>query len=359
MPFEQVDGGWLPKLPRGPLGTMFGAGVWNVGGTGDGRFTPVVRDDIAMARRIELLVAAGATLLESHSTDIPTDQAREMVRVAAGNGARFYAVTANLFKSRADYATGNFGSPLAATREMAFRDTTEYLRTGIEVFEADVGIYWNGSNGITARLSANYMDAYKWTIEGWCRVTEWMLDNYGPERALSMVVEAKTNEPPSWGMPSSAGEAAAMIAAMDERYRPFWGVNPEKCHESRLGPQNYAMVLAMLMALGRLRHVHLNDGSGMKFDEDHAWGDDNMTECVEEVVTLKEVGYEGPISFDVTPLITDDTRAAYSVQRSVANFRRALVCADRIDLAVLDGLRDCRDWSGINDLLASAVTGID
>ena len=55
--------------------------------------------------------------------------------------------TANLFKRGPEFANGNFGSPVAATRKESVRRTKEYIRTGIEVFGALVYVYWNSSNG--------------------------------------------------------------------------------------------------------------------------------------------------------------------------------------------------------------------
>src|SRR5438552_2731653 len=82
-------------------------------------------------------------------------------------------------------------TPVLAGRSEAVRRTKEYIRAGIEVFDAGVYVYWNSSNGYGGPLQVNYRDLFQMTADGLSEVVTWMLQEYGAERALPIAIEPK------------------------------------------------------------------------------------------------------------------------------------------------------------------------
>ncbi len=360
MAFKQNSAGqWTPVLPQYPLGGAFGAGVWNVG-PGGGRFAPPMRPALSVEQTLAELKAAGCSHVEFHDTEAEPADGEKIMAAVRNAGLQVSMCTANLFKRGPEFANGNFGSPAPATRAEAVRRTKEYIRTGIEVFHAGVYVYWNSSNGFGGPLQVNYRDMFQQTADGLSEVVSWMLKEYGPERALPIAIEPKPNEPVGWGAPADAGETLAIIGMMPTELRPFVGTNLETCHSMMAG-KRYAAELGLVAAAGKAFYVHLNAGTGLKYDEDLAFGDADFGVAVETVYTLMEIGYSSVIGIDCQPLNTDTpAQQNASVARSIKNFRRAHeICRTRINPDELNALRVTADRAALSDWFARICSGLD
>ncbi len=360
MAFQKNEAGqWTPVLPQHALGTAFGAGVWNVA-PGGGRFAPAMRPALSLEQTLTELKNAGCTHVEFHDTEAEPEDAEKIMKSVRNAGVEVSMCTANLFKRGPEFANGNMGSPIADTRTEAVRRTKDYIRTGIEVFDASIYVYWNSSNGFGGPLQVNYRDLFQMTADSLSEVVTWMLDTYGPERALPIAIEPKPNEPVSWGAPADCGEVLAIISLMPENLRPFVGTNLETCHSLMAG-KRYAAELGLAAAAGKCFYVHLNGGTGLKFDEDLAFGDNDFGVAVETVWTLEEIGYSTVLGIDVQPLNTDTPQQqSASVVRSIRNFRRAHeICRTRIHAEELNALRAKADRAAQSDWFARICSGID
>jgi len=355
---KDASGRWRPVFPTYPLGTAFGAGVWNIG-PGGGRFAPVMRPVLSLEQTLAALKDAGCTHVEFHDTEAEPEDAEKIMQAVRNTGLQVSMCTANLFKRGPEFASGNFGSPVAETRAESVRRTKNYIRTGIEVFNAGVYVYWNSSNGYGGPLQVNYRDLFRWTADGLSEVVTWMLSEYGPERALPIAIEPKPNEPVSWGVPADCGETLAIIGMMPPELQPFVGTNLETCHAMMAG-KRYAAEIGMAAAAGKCFYVHLNAGTGLKFDEDLAFGDADFGVAVETVYTLMEIGYDGVVGIDCQPLNTDTAaQQNASVARSVKNFRRAQeICRTRINAEELNTLRARADRAALSDWFARVSSGV-
>jgi len=360
MAFRKDDAGqWAPAFPHHALGSAFSAGVWNIG-PGGGRFAPAMRPALSVEQTLAELKAAGCTHVEFHDTEAEPEDAEKIMAAVRNTGLEVSMCTANLFKRGPEFANGNFGSAVPATRAESVRRTKNYIRTGIEVFQAGVYVYWNSSNGYGGPLQVNYRDVFRMTADGLSEVVSWMLKEYGPERALPIAIEPKPNEPVSWGVPADCGETLAIIGMMPAELRPFVGTNIETCHAMMAG-KRFAAELGMTAAAGKCFYVHLNSGTGMKFDEDLAFGDADFGVAVETVYTLMEIGYSNVVGIDVQPLNTDTAEQQNaSVSRSIRNFRRAKqICETRINPDELNVLRATANRAALSELFARICSGVD
>ena len=359
MAFKKNDVGvWTPVMPRHELGTAFAAGVWNIA-PGGGRFAPVMRPALPLEETLALLKKAGCNYVEFHDTEAEPADAEKIMKVVRDTGMEVSMCTANVFKRGPEFANGNLGSPVASTRAEAVRRSRDYIRTGIEIFDADVYVYWNSSNGFGGPLQVNYRDLYQMTADSLSEIVSWMLDTYGPEKALPIAIEPKPNEPVSWGAPADCGEVLAIISLMPENLRPFVGTNLETCHSLMAG-KRYGAELGLSAAAGKCFYVHLNGGTGLKFDEDLAFGDNDFGVAVETVWTLMEIGYGTILGIDVQPLSTDTPeQQSASVERSIRNFRRAHeICRSRVDAGELNALRATADRAALSDWFARVCSGV-
>ncbi|MBB6048918.1 TIM barrel protein [Armatimonas rosea] len=355
---KDSQGNWAPATTTYTLGEAFAAGVWNMG-TGGGRFAPVMRPALSLEETLVGLKDAGCSHVEFHDTEAEPEDAVDIKKAVDNAGMKVAMCTANLFKRGPEFAIGNLGAPVAATRAEAIRRTKNYITTGIEVFQSEIYVYWNSSNGFGGPLMVNYADCYRQTAESLSEIVQWMLDTYGPEKALPIAIEPKPNEPANWAVPADAGETLAIIGMMPAELQPFVGTNLEVCHSTMAG-KRYAAELGLVAAAKKAFYVHLNSGSGLKFDEDLAFGDNDFGMAVETVYTMQEIGYNAVVGIDCQPLNTDtaDQQNA-SVARSVRNFNRALeICNTRINADELNALRAIGDRAGLSDLFARAVSGL-
>jgi xylose isomerase len=280
-------------------------------------------------------------------------------------GLKVGMCTANLFR-RPEFTSGNFGNTDPKIRAAAVRYTQEYIAAGIEVFESETYVYWNGSNGIDVPLAANYPGLYENTAMCLAEVVGWMLKAYGPKRAIPICIEPKPNEPRGYGVPADVGEALALIAMIPEELRDFVALNVEACH-SMIGGKRYAMELGLALAANKLFHTHLNGGSGFKFDEDRTFGDIDFSVAVETMAVLLEhnrnpsgrLAYNGLLGLDVQPLATDtNSQQAASIERGIRNLKRSLICAERLNWPALNKARSRNDQATVSDLFARAVCGL-
>jgi xylose isomerase len=359
MAFKKNEAGqWVPDFPKHELGTAFAAGVWNIG-PGGGRFAPVMRPALTLEETLTHLKDAGCSYVEFHDTEAEPADAEKIMAAVRNAGMQVSLCTANLFKRGPEFANGNFGSPVATTRAESVRRTKDYIRTGIEVFDAKVYVYWNSSNGFGGPLQVNYKDLYQYTADGLSEVVTWMLEEYGPEKALPIAIEPKPNEPVGWGAPADAGETLAIISLMPAELQPFVGTNLETCHSLMAG-KRYGAELGLAAAAGKCFYIHLNGGTGLKFDEDLAFGDNDFGVAVESVYTLIEIGYNGVVGIDVQPLNTDTPeQQSASVARSVRNFQRAHeICKTRIKADELNALRSTANRAEISEWFARVTSGL-
>src|SRR5204863_7858869 len=137
------------------------------------------------------------------------EDAEKIMAAVRNTGLAVSMCTANLFKRGPEFANGNFGSAVPATRAESVRRTKNYIRTGIEVFNAGVYVYWNSSNGYGGPLQVNYRDVFQMTADGLSEVVSWVLEEYGPELALPIALERQPDWPASWGIPADCGETPA------------------------------------------------------------------------------------------------------------------------------------------------------
>ena len=107
-------------------------------------------------------------------------------------------------------------------------------------------------------------------------------------KEIKILVEPKPNEPVDRSIAGTAGHALAIGAQTIDPSRV--GLCIESAH-SILAGLDPAHDMGFAIALGKLWGVHLNDQNGIKYDQDKAFGVDNLRNAFNQVKVLYENNY--------------------------------------------------------------------
>src|SRR5260370_11476765 len=109
---------------------------------------------------------------------------------------------------------------------------------------------------------------------------------------------------------------------------------------------------------GKLWSVHLNDQSGLKYDQDKTFGSVDLRRAFNTVWVLERAGYDGCVGLDVKAMRTtkpgDQTK---HLANSREMFLRLLEVARSIDAARVETFRSERDYEGLEMYILSKLMG--
>ena len=166
-------------------------------------------------------------------------------------------------------------------------------------------VMWGGREGAEYDSSKDLNAAFDRYKEGLDTVAGY-IKSKGYD--LKIGLEPKPNEPRGDIFLPTVGHALALIADLDNG--DVVGLNPETGHEQMAG-LNYTHALAQALNAGKLFHIDLNGQSGLKYDQDKAFGHGDLVSAF-FTVDLIENGfpcggprYEGPRHFDYKPSRTE------------------------------------------------------
>ena len=188
-------------------------------------------------------------------------------------------------------------------------------------------VMWGGREGAEYDSSKDLNAAFDRYREGLDTVAAYIKSRgYN----LRIGLEPKPNEPRGDIFLPTVGHALALIAQLDNG--DVVGLNPETGHEQMAG-LNYTHALAQALNAGKLFHIDLNGQSGLKYDQDKAFGHGDLASAF-FTVDLLENGfpgggprYEGPRHFDYKPSRTEGMEGVWESAR--ANMEMYLRLAEK------------------------------
>jgi xylose isomerase len=282
--------------------TGLGAGVWNIGPGAD-PFGGPTRDPIPMLDRLPMLAEAGMSYYEAHDVEITPAMAPAAAKLAKKLGLKCAMYTPSFFAAPI-FKDGAMTSNDPAVRKLGMENALKAVDTTV-VLGAKTMVFWNGREGFDFVLAKNGRDAFKRLVEGFNKVGQYSLKNYGTK--IKFAIEPKPNEPRANMYMANVGEVLYLISRLDKEVQPIFGVNPETAH-SRIAGLDYLWDVELCLEAGKLFHIHLNSQDGQRYDQDLPFGYTEPLKDLALLVVLQDAKYAGPIVFDVKAPRVDDPK---------------------------------------------------
>ena len=332
--------------------TGLGAGVWNIGPGAD-PFGGPTRDPIPMLDRLPMLAEAGMSFYEAHDVEITAEMAPKAVKIARKLGLKCAMYTPSFFAAPI-FKDGAMTSNDPAVRKLGMENALKAVDTTV-VLGAKTMVFWNGREGFDFVLAKNGRDAFKRLVEGFNKVGQYALKNYGTK--VKFAIEPKPNEPRANMYMANVGEVLYLISRLDAAVQPIFGLNPETAH-SRIAGLDYIWDIELCLEAGKLFHIHLNSQDGQRYDQDLPFGYTEPLKDLALCVVLQDAKYAGPILFDVKAPRVDDPKnitdvLTVSIQNLVWLWERALA----VDRKKIEAFRKANRLTALSGYLAKCLYG--
>lgn len=290
----------------------FSVGPWNVHEGADA-FGPDVRLTIALDKKMARFKQIGFDAVQFHDDDVIPDinqlteaqiraNAREVMKLLNGNGlvAEFVAPRLWMDPHTTD---GGFTSNCKEDREFALWRAFRSIDIAREL-GCDKIVLWLAREGTLCPESKNTVEGVKRLIEAIDRMLEY-------DQGIKVLIEPKPNEPIDRSFCGTIGHVMAVSAATADPSRVGGLLESAHAILAGLDPANE---ISFGLAFGKLWGVHLNDQNGMKYDQDKAFGVENLRQAFNEVKVLVENNYGGNgeyVGLDVKAMRTQRDEACY------------------------------------------------
>ena len=267
----------------------FSVGPWNVHEGADA-FGPVVRDGIPLEKKIGKFKDIGFDAIQFHDDDaVPgmNDMSESKIKKEAKGVKGLldkYGLAAEFVAPRLweDSRTidGGFTSNNKDDREFAMWRAYRSIDIANELGCKNI-VLWLAREGTLCYESKNPVVGVKRLIEAIDKMLEY-------DKTIRILIETKPNEPIDRSFCPTMGHAMAISAAAKDPSRV--GGLLETAHAVLAG-LDPASEIAFGIVLGKLWGVHLNDQNGMKYDQDKAFGVENLRQAFNQIKVLIENNY--------------------------------------------------------------------
>ncbi len=313
----------------------FSAGPWNVHEGADA-FGPEVRESICFEDKVRRFKEIGLDAVQFHDDDaVPgmNGMDESAIKQKAGEVKSFLSslemaaefVAPRLWEDSRT-ADGGFTSNSSADRKFAMWRALRSIDIA-NMLGCDKIVLWLAREGTLCFESKDPVRAVGMLVDA----IDEMLDY---DKGIKILIEPKPNEPIDRSFCPTMGHVMG-ISAMTKAPDRVGGLL-ESAH-AMLAGLDPAMEIAYAMSMGKLWGVHLNDQNGMKFDQDKAFGVENLRQAFNQVKILKENGYGGNgeyIGLDVKAMRTQKIEDSYRhLANSLKIFKMLEDKAERFDYA--------------------------
>lgn len=280
----------------------FAFGIWCLQNRGRDPFGDQTRPELPALECIKGLARHNCYGFEFHDNDLIPFSAsaaqrdtilRDVQKVMGDTGIMATMATTNLFYHPV-FKDGAFTSTDPAVRLFATQKVMNCVDIAAQL-GAQVFVFWGGREGVEVDASKDPVSA-----AGWFRDSLNFLCNYVLAQGydIKFSIEPKPNEPRGDLYLPTVGSVLAFIATLD--HPEMCGINPETAHIKMAGLNPYHE-FAQALDAGKLLDVHLNGQKPLRFDQDLAFGSDDLKEAFFTTKLLLDHKYEGTIGFDCHP----------------------------------------------------------
>ena len=338
----------------------FSVGPWNVH-SGVDSYGPATRNEIEFEEKIRKFAELGFSAIQFHDDDaVPNindyteeeikEKARELKRMLDKYGLAAEFVAPRLWMDGRT-ADGGFMSTSQEDREYAMWRAYRSIDIAKEL-GCNMVVLWLAREGTLCAESKSPVWATKMLIHAINKMLEYDSD-------IRICIEPKPNEPIDRSICGTMGHVLAVSAATIDPKRV--GGNLESAHAILAG-LDPAHEIGFAMAMGKLMTVHLNDQNGIKYDQDKAFGVENLRSAFNQVKVLKENGYgeNGEyVGLDVKAMRTTRDQDSYKHLENSLNIFKALEeKADRFDYEFQKECVRNRDFEGLEMYVMNLLMGL-
>jgi len=290
----------------------FSVGPWNVHEGADA-FGPAVRNAIAFDKKVAKFKEIGFDAVQFHDDDAVPDmndlsdsqireKAREVKKILDNNGLAAEFVAPRLWMDPRT-VDGGFTSNSREDREFAMWRAYRSIDIANEL-GCDKIVLWLAREGTLCAESKNPVEGVKRLVEAINKLLEY-------DKNIKVLIEPKPNEPIDRSFCPTIGHVMGVSAATIDPSRVGGLLESAHAILAGLDPANE---IAFGLAFGKLWSVHLNDQNGMKYDQDKAFGVENLRQAFNQIKVLVEnyYGKNGEyIGLDVKAMRTQKDEACY------------------------------------------------
>lgn len=301
----------------------FSVGPWNVH-TGTDSYGPETRQPIDLETKFAKFAELGFSAVQFHDDDaVPNmnNMTEEEIKEHARGVKKLldkYGLAAEFVAPRLwmDPHTkdGGFMSTRKEDREFALWRACRSIDIANEL-GTDLIVLWLAREGTLCAESKSPVWATRQLVDAINKMLE-----YDPK--IRVCIEPKPNEPIDRSICGTMGHVMAISAATIDPKRV--GGNLESAHAilAGLDPANE---IGFALAFDKLFTVHLNDQNGIRYDQDKAFGVENLRQAFNQVKVLVENNYGSRgeyVGLDVKAMRTTSDEDGYEhLKNSLAVFR--------------------------------------
>jgi xylose isomerase len=267
----------------------YSAGPWNVHNGADA-FGPPVRDEISFAEKVKKYKEIGFDAIQFHDddavpnmNDLSDDQiikeARKVKTMLDDYGLAAEFVAPRLWM---DPRTVDGGYTSNNEKDREFAMWRSYRSIDIaNALGCDKIVLWLAREGTYVYESKDPVVSTKRIIEAMNKMLDY-------NKNIKIMIETKPNEPVDISFCPTMGHTMALASATIDPARVGGLLETAHAVLAGLDPANE---IAFALAFGKLFSVHLNDQNGMKYDQDKAFGVQNLRTAFNQIKVLMENHY--------------------------------------------------------------------
>lgn len=267
----------------------FSFGPWNIHEGAD-PFGPPVRTPIAFEKKLKVYKQLGFDGVQFHDDDaVPgldkmsakavLAKASKLGQVLKNNGLVPEFVAPRLWE-HPNTIDGGYTSNSPACRRYAIDRSLLTIDIAFALGTKNI-VLWLAREGTYIREAKNARLAHEWLMHAINKML-----NHNPQ--VRIMIEPKPNEPMDHAYVPTIGHAISLAYMSDDPSRVGGLIETAHALLAGLDPSDE---MAFALYHKKLWSVHLNDQSGLKFDEDKSFAADNLRRAFNQVRVLEEGGF--------------------------------------------------------------------
>ncbi|HOZ46515.1 MAG TPA: TIM barrel protein [Candidatus Hydrogenedentes bacterium] len=338
----------------------FSFGPWNIH-EGEDPFGPAVRKPETFAKKLQVAKDLGFDGVQFHDDDVSPDidskshsevmkDAKKVRKMLDNAGLKAEFVAPRLWFAK-ETIDGAYTSNDPKCRKYAVERSKQAVDI-MNVLGTSTMVMWLAREGSYVRESKNPRVEVLQIRDAFNALLEY-------DSKLMILVEPKPNEPVDSAIIPTIGHAVGL---------GFLTVDPARCGclvetaHSVLAGLDPADDMAYALAFNKLKSVHLNDQTGLKFDQDKTFGSVDLRRAFNQVRVLEEYAYgrNGEwVGLDVKVLRTQKQKVnTKHLAYSKRNFLALLDKVATLDRNIEAQLVKERDYEELNHYITCHLMGL-